>query len=168
MFKYVFWFLLFFNGGFLTGGGGGGGQLPPLAPPLATAMVSYEKPSSSYCVMLYFWWGCRRTLTLITLGSERVKLDLLPNQVMTCRWPFRASTDTLLTVEAICSRRLDPPQILYCIFLNLPCLILQRVYGIFIITLDSVTGSWLIGLHLNKDDLRPDVLSWGPSSSKPD
>ena len=31
-------------------------------------------PSSSYCVMLYFWWGCRRNLKLITLESERVKL----------------------------------------------------------------------------------------------
>ena len=35
---------------------------------------SYEKPSSSYCVMLYFWWGYRRNLTLITLESERVNL----------------------------------------------------------------------------------------------
>ena len=35
--------------------------------------VSYEKPCSPYCVMYYFWWGCRRNLTLITLGSERVK-----------------------------------------------------------------------------------------------
>ena len=34
--------------------------------------VSYEKPSSPYCVMYYYWWGCRRNLTLITLGSERV------------------------------------------------------------------------------------------------
>ena len=32
--------------------------------------VGYEKPSSSYCVMWYFWWGCRRNLTLITLGSD--------------------------------------------------------------------------------------------------
>ena len=36
--------------------------------------VSHEMPSSSYCVMSYFWWGCRRNLKLITLGSERVKL----------------------------------------------------------------------------------------------
>ena len=35
--------------------------------------VSHEKPSSPYCVMLYFWWGCRRNLKLITLVSERVK-----------------------------------------------------------------------------------------------
>ena len=34
--------------------------------------VSYEKPSSSYCVMLYFWWGYSRNLKLISLGSERV------------------------------------------------------------------------------------------------
>ena len=27
--------------------------------------VSYEKPSSPYCVMWEFWWGCRRNLTLI-------------------------------------------------------------------------------------------------------
>ena len=33
--------------------------------------VSYEKPSSSHCVMSYFWWGCRRSLNLITLGSGR-------------------------------------------------------------------------------------------------
>ena len=31
------------------------------------------KAKSSYCGRYYFWWGCRRTLTLITLGSERVK-----------------------------------------------------------------------------------------------
>ena len=36
--------------------------------------VSYEKPSSSYCVMSYFWWGHRGNLKLITLGSERVEL----------------------------------------------------------------------------------------------
>ena len=35
---------------------------------------SYEKSNSSYCMMLYFWWGCRRNLNLITLGSERVTL----------------------------------------------------------------------------------------------
>ena len=35
--------------------------------------VSYEKRSSPYCVMSYFWWGCRRNLKLITLGSERVR-----------------------------------------------------------------------------------------------
>ena len=33
---------------------------------------SYEKPSSSYCVMRYFWRGCRGNVTLITLGSETV------------------------------------------------------------------------------------------------
>ena len=30
---------------------------------------SYEKPSSSYCVMSYFWWGCRRSLKSITPGQ---------------------------------------------------------------------------------------------------
>ena len=29
--------------------------------------VSDEKPSSSYSVMWYFWWGCRGNLKLITL-----------------------------------------------------------------------------------------------------
>ena len=32
--------------------------------------VSYEKPSSSYCVMLNFWWGCRGNL--ITSGNKRI------------------------------------------------------------------------------------------------
>ena len=32
-----------------------------------------EKTSSLYCVMLYFWWGHRGNLNLITLGSERVE-----------------------------------------------------------------------------------------------
>ena len=32
--------------------------------------VSDEKPSSSYWLMYYFWWGCRGNLKLITLGSE--------------------------------------------------------------------------------------------------
>ena len=36
--------------------------------------VSDEKPSSSYCAMLYFWWGCRSNLKFITLGSERVNI----------------------------------------------------------------------------------------------
>ena len=37
-------------------------------------LVSFEKPSSSYCVMLHFWWSYGRgSLKLITLGSERVK-----------------------------------------------------------------------------------------------
>ena len=35
--------------------------------------VSYEKPSSSYYVMCYFWWGCRGNSILITLGRWRVK-----------------------------------------------------------------------------------------------
>ena len=35
--------------------------------------------------MLYFWWGCRRNLTLITLGSERVKLHVRPPS---CRAQF--------------------------------------------------------------------------------
>ena len=34
--------------------------------------LSDEKPSSSYCVMLYFWWDCRGNLILIALGSECV------------------------------------------------------------------------------------------------
>ena len=29
------------------------------------------KPSSLYCVMLYFWWSCRENLKLITLGTEQ-------------------------------------------------------------------------------------------------
>ena len=28
----------------------------------------------SYCVMWYYWWGCRGNLKLITLGNERIKL----------------------------------------------------------------------------------------------
>ena len=44
---------------------------------------SYEKPSSSYCVMWYIWWGCRRNLTLITLGSERVKTEDPENDTLT-------------------------------------------------------------------------------------
>ena len=40
--------------------------------------VSYEKPSSSYCVMSYIWWGCRRNLKLITLGSESVNSSTIP------------------------------------------------------------------------------------------
>ena len=32
------------------------------------------KPSSPYCVMWYFWWGCRGNLELITPGSERFKV----------------------------------------------------------------------------------------------
>ena len=35
--------------------------------------VSYEKPSSPYCAIERFWWGCRGNLILITLESERVK-----------------------------------------------------------------------------------------------
>ena len=38
--------------------------------------VSYGNPSSVYCVMLYFWLGCRGNLRFITLGSERVKTCL--------------------------------------------------------------------------------------------
>ena len=33
--------------------------------------ISSEKPSSSFCVMLYFWWGCWKKLKLIILGSAR-------------------------------------------------------------------------------------------------
>ena len=48
--------------------------------------VSYEKPSSPYCAMLYLWWGCRRNLKLVTLGSERVNVG---HTVKTARavWP---------------------------------------------------------------------------------
>ena len=38
--------------------------------------VSYEKPSFAYCVMWYFWWGCRRNLTLITRESKGLKPTL--------------------------------------------------------------------------------------------
>ena len=34
--------------------------------------VSYEKPSSSYCVVLYFWWGCRRNLKFISHACKWV------------------------------------------------------------------------------------------------
>ena len=34
---------------------------------------AYEKPSSPYCLMWYFWSGCRRNFRFITLGSERGK-----------------------------------------------------------------------------------------------
>ena len=40
------------------------------------------KPSSPYCVVLYFWWGCRGNWILITLGSEMV------NIVLACRVSF--------------------------------------------------------------------------------
>ena len=36
--------------------------------------LSYKKPSSLYCVMLYFWWGCRGNLKSFTLGSEGRKV----------------------------------------------------------------------------------------------
>ena len=39
--------------------------------------ASDEKPSSPYYVVLYFWWGCRGNLNLITLGSERVNSTVL-------------------------------------------------------------------------------------------
>ena len=37
-------------------------------------IISYPSklPCSSYCVMQYFWRGCRRNLKLINLGGERV------------------------------------------------------------------------------------------------
>ena len=34
----------------------------------------YEKPTSSYCVMYFFWWGCRGNLRLIALGGGRVEM----------------------------------------------------------------------------------------------
>ena len=39
-------------------------------------LVSCEKPSSLYCVILYFWGGCKGNLKLITLGSERAGVAL--------------------------------------------------------------------------------------------
>ena len=55
-------------------------------------LVSYGKPSSSYCVMKHFWWSCRENLILISLGSERVKwqqfslnwLDIVPGHSEAC------------------------------------------------------------------------------------
>ena len=47
--------------------------------------LSYENPSSSHCMMLYFWWGCRGNLKLINLGkwkdstfyeSNRLNIDV--------------------------------------------------------------------------------------------
>ena len=35
--------------------------------------IGYEKPISSYCVVQYFWWGCRRNLKLITVEIEGVR-----------------------------------------------------------------------------------------------
>ena len=61
------------------------------------AVKSYEKPSSLYCVMLHSWWGCRKNLTLITLGSERVKRSRSEQRCITMslnpesggvKWPF--------------------------------------------------------------------------------
>ena len=49
--------------------------------------VSYEKPSSSYCMMQCFWWGWRGNLKLITVGSERVKaLIQKACQIYELRW----------------------------------------------------------------------------------
>ena len=46
----------------------------------------YEKPSSSYCVMWYFWWGCRRNRALVTLGNERVNVYFLVNRWKVPLW----------------------------------------------------------------------------------
>ena len=40
-------------------------------------LIKLWKPSSSYCVMLYFWWGCRGNSKMINLGSDRVEKDFL-------------------------------------------------------------------------------------------
>ena len=32
--------------------------------------ISYEKPSSPYCVMLYFWWGCRRNYMPVSFAIK--------------------------------------------------------------------------------------------------
>ena len=39
---------------------------------LSVTMVNYEKPSSPYCVMQYFWWGCGEVWNWSLLGAERL------------------------------------------------------------------------------------------------
>ena len=46
--------------------------------------VSYEKPRSSYCMVQYYWWGCRRNLNLI-----RVKISY-----RALSWPRRGAQIT--------------------------------------------------------------------------
>ena len=55
--------------------------------------MSCEKPSSSYCIMLYFWWDSMRNFKLITLGSKGVKesineTDLLCKVILLCFAPY--------------------------------------------------------------------------------
>ena len=61
--------------------------------------VSYEKSSSPYCVMLYFWRGCRGNSKLITLRSERVHQNLTTSfgdQDETRHWQMARWLHTLL------------------------------------------------------------------------
>ena len=78
--------------------------------------VSYEKSSSSYCSMQYFWWGCRGNLKLITLGSERVNRlryyvhHQLPPQIL-----LTLQVSVLLTMGYHCS-----PGVLDRVHVHLP------------------------------------------------
>ena len=49
--------------------------------------------------MWYFWWGCRRTLKLITLGSESVKGNSKP--IMPCLVCWKFPLDTLGTCRDV-------------------------------------------------------------------
>ena len=78
--------------------------------------VSYEKSSSSYCSMQYFWWGCRGNLKLIALGSERVNRlryyvhHQLPPQIL-----LTLQVSVLLTMGYHCS-----PGVLDRVHVHLP------------------------------------------------
>ena len=55
-----------------------------------SVVSQYEKPSSPYCAMVFFWWSCRGNSKLITLGSDQVLrnvLEVFPEKELGCsRW----------------------------------------------------------------------------------
>ena len=81
--------------------------------------VSYEKPSSLYYLMWYFWWGCKGSLKLVTLGSESVKKNthhlVIIRRVGTCVAP---RTHPHLAVRVEIDVTLEFPAALIQVFCN--------------------------------------------------
>ena len=62
-----------------------------------------KSQSISYCEMLYFWWGCRGNLKLVTLGSERVKTARGNRPVRRC-CPERLNYTSCRTIRSPITR----------------------------------------------------------------
>ena len=99
--------------------------------------VSYEKPSSSHCVMSYLRWGCRRNLKLITLMLSS-HLDGKTQGLTTTG--FFCPQVSWLSLPLLTRASVNPPKG-WRVFALIPLSIEQTLLGVRLIP--SSAGAWV-------------------------